>query len=131
VVDTAVGDVVGGAVAAVVRLGRGAKALRGAHAALAVVELVGLGYVWVCAVTGRRDRLLAASVGLLSGQGAALVVGNGDCPLGPLQERCGDPTPLFRLILPPRAAKAAVPLLAAVALGGAITVAARRPAPPH
>jgi len=110
-------------------LGRGAKALRTAHALVAVVELAGLGYVWACAATGRRDRLLAASVALLSAEGGALIVGRGDCPLGPLQERCGDPTPLFQLILPPRAAKAAVPVLAAVALGGVITVAARRPVP--
>jgi hypothetical protein len=113
----------------VVRLGRGARALRAAHIALAAVELAGLGYVWACALTGRRDRLLAASVGLLSAEGAALLVGRGDCPLGPLQGRCGDPTPLFRLVLPPRAAKAAVPVLAAVTAAGAITVAVRPPAP--
>jgi hypothetical protein len=111
-----------------VGLGRGAMALRIAHAALAVVELAGLGYLWACAVNGRRDRLLTASVGLLVAEGAALVVGRGDCPLGPLQERCGDPTPLFELILPSRLAKAAVPVLAAVAASGVVTLIARHPA---
>lgn len=111
----------------VARLRRGALALRIAHAALAVVELASLGHVWACALSGRRNRLLAASVGLLAAEGAALVVGRGDCPLGPLQERCGDPTPLFQLVLPPRPAKAAVPVLAAVAVAGTVTLAVRHP----
>ncbi len=110
-----------------VGLSRGALALRTAHAALAVVELTGLGYLWACALRRRRGRLLTTAVGLLAAEGAALVVGRGNCPLGPLQERCGDPTPLFQLVLPPRPAKAAVPVLAAVAVGGMITLAVRRP----
>ena len=107
-------------------LPRRAKALRAAHAVLAVVELASLGYVWVCAVTGRRDKRLGLAVALLAVEGAALVVGHGDCPLGPLQERWGDPKPLFELILPPRAAKAAVPVLTVVAVTGVVTVATRR-----
>jgi len=99
-------------------LGPAAVAYRAAHAAFAVVQLASLGYVWACALTGRRDRLLGAAVGLLSAEGAALIVGRGNCPLGPFQERLGDPIPLFQLVLPPRAAKAAVPVLAAVAIAG-------------
>ena len=60
-------------------------------------------------------------------EGAGLVVGRGDCPLGPLQERLGDPVPLFQLVLPPRGAKAAVPALAAVTVGGLVMLAVRRP----
>jgi hypothetical protein len=93
-------------------------AYRAAHAAFAVVQLASLGYVWRCGLTGRRDRLLGAAVGLLGAEGAALIVGRGNCPLGPFQERLGDPIPLFQLVLPPRAAKAAVPVLAAVAIAG-------------
>ena len=99
-------------------LSRGAAAYRAAHAAFAVVQLASLGHVWACALNGRRDRLLGAAVGLLSAEGAALIVGRGNCPLGPFQERLGDPIPLFQLVLPPRAAKAAVPVLAAVAIAG-------------
>jgi hypothetical protein len=99
-------------------LGRAAAAYRVAHAAFAVVQLGSLGYVWGCALTGRRDRLLRAAVGLLGAEGAALIVGRGNCPLGPFQARLGDPVPLFELVLPPRAAKAAVPILSAVALAG-------------
>jgi len=82
------------------------------------VQLASLGYVWGCALTGRRDRLLGAAVGFLGAEGAALIVGRGNCPLGPFQERLGDPVPLFELVLPPRAAKAAIPILAAVTVAG-------------
>ena len=87
-----------------------------------------LGYVWACAVTGRRNRILAACAAWLGLEGAALVVGRGNCPFGPLQSQLGDPVPLFELVLPPRAAKAAIPVLAAVSVAGLVIVAVRRPA---
>ena len=93
-----------------------ARALRAGHAVIAVVELGCLGYLWLCALTGRRDRLLRTAVTVLVGEGVGLVIGRGDCPLGPLQQRVGDPVPLFELVLPPRAAKAAVPALFAVSV---------------
>ena len=34
------------------------------HTLIAVVDLVGLGYVWVCALSRRRNSLLRVSVGL-------------------------------------------------------------------
>jgi hypothetical protein len=52
-----------------------------------------------------------------------LVIGRGNCPLGPLQERLGDPVPLFELVLPPTWARRAVPILAGVsALGIALAL---------
>jgi hypothetical protein len=39
----------------------------------------------------------------------------------------GDPVPFFELVLPPRAAKAAVPLLAGSSVAGFLAVALRRP----
>jgi len=99
-------------------LGSGAKGLRLGHIGIAVVELSSLTYLWYCALSGRRDRLLGVAVATLSVQGVALLIGRGNCPLGPLQQRLGDPGPLFELILPPRAAKAAIPVFFAVALGG-------------
>ena len=107
------------------RLPRRAAELRGLHALIAVVELWCLGYVWTCALTGRSDRRLRIAVGILSAEGAGLVIGRGDCPLGPLQERLGDPVPLFELVLPPRAAKRAVPVLAGAATAGVALVLAR------
>ncbi len=87
--------------------------------------MASLGYIWTCALTGRRDRPLAASVAFLSIEGVGLAIGGGDCPMGPLQESWGDPKPFFELILPPRAAKAAVPVLFVAAVGGMSAVAIR------
>lgn len=102
-----------------------ARAFRLAHAGWAVVSLAALGYIWRSALTGRRDRILATSIGWLGIEGVALVVGRGNCPFGGFQERLGDPVPLFELVLPPRAAKAAVPLLAVVTLAGIAAIVAR------
>jgi hypothetical protein len=100
-----------------------AKAWRLAHGTWAIAQLASLGYLWASAVTGRRDRWVWASVGFLLIEGGALIVGGGDCPVGPLQERWGDPTPFFELLLPPRVAKAAIPALAIVAVAGIAAIA--------
>jgi hypothetical protein len=100
------------------RLSRAALAFRAAHAAFAVAQLTALGYVWGSALTGRRDGATAASAGFLFVEAGALIVGRGNCPMGPFQARLGDPVPLFELVLPPRAAKAAIPVLAAIAVAG-------------
>jgi hypothetical protein len=102
-----------------------AKAVRIGHVGIAVVGLSSLAYLWFCALTGRRDRVLGAALAALSAQGVALVIGRGNCPLGPMQRRLGDPDPLFELVLPSRAAKAAIPVLFAVALGGVALLALR------
>lgn len=108
-------------------LSRPAKAYRVFHAAWSVAGLASLGYIWACAATRRRDRRLRASIAFLSIEGAGLIVGGGDCPMGPLQAQIGDPVPFFELVLPPRAAKAAVPILAGVSVAGLLAVALRRP----
>ncbi len=108
-------------------LGRRARTFRVVHAVWSVAGLSTLGYIWLCAVTGRRDRRLVASVAFLSIEGVGLAVGHGDCPMGPLQEKWGDPVPFFELVLPPRAAKAAVPILAVATVSGLLAVAVRQP----
>jgi hypothetical protein len=110
-----------------VSLSRPAKAFRVFHAAWSVVGLASLGYIWACAVTRRRDRWLMASIAFLSIEGAGLIVGGGDCPMGPRQAEMGDPVPFFELVLSPRAAKAAVPILAGASVAGFLAVALRRP----
>jgi hypothetical protein len=109
-------------------LGWKAKAFRVVHAAWSVAGLASLGYIWACALTRRRDRRLAASVAFLSLEGAGLAIGGGDCPMGEKAEEWGDPVPFFELILPPRAAKAAVPILAGLTIGGFLVLAIRPPA---
>jgi hypothetical protein len=66
-------------------------------------------------------------VAFLSVEGAALIVGRGDCPAGKMQAEWGDPVPFFELVLPPRAAKAAVPVLAVVSVAGILALILRRP----
>ena len=108
-------------------LSRAAKAFRSFHIGLAVVDLAALVYIWACGISGRRGRFLPAAIASLVIEGTALVVGRGDCPLGPLQEKLGDPTPLFELVLPKRAAQAAVPVLSAVSIAGiALVIVPRR-----
>jgi hypothetical protein len=89
-----------------------ARLFRLFHAAWSVVGLSTLAHIWLCAITHRRDRVLPASIGFLAIEGVALGIGGGDCPLGPFQRGLGDSVPFFELVLPPRAAKAAIPLLA-------------------
>ena len=108
-------------------LGRRAKAWRLVHAGWSAAQHAALGYIWACVVSGRRDGRLWASVLFLAVEGAALVVGRGDCPMGAVQDGWGDPVPFFELVLPPRAAKAAVPVLAAVSVAGLIGLVVRRP----
>jgi hypothetical protein len=108
-------------------LGDRAKAWRVIHAAWSIAGLTSLLYIWICATTRRRDRLLWLSIGFLSIEGLGLLIGGGDCPMAPLQDRWGDPVPFFELILPPRVAKAAVPVLALVTVAGLLGVALRPP----
>jgi hypothetical protein len=97
------------------------------HASWSVAQLACLALIWRRVATGRRDRALWASVSFLLVEGGALIVGRGSCPMGPLQEEWGDPVPFFELVLPPRAAKAAIPVLAGVSVAGIAGVVVRAP----
>jgi hypothetical protein len=106
-----------------------ARAFRAAHGAITVAFLAAIVYVWWCAITRRRDRWLRLAVAALVTEGAFVAANHGDCPLGPLQVRFGDPVPLFELVLPPNAARRAVPALGLVTVVGLMLLARRRPAP--
>ena len=99
---------------------------RGFHAALALGFLGAIAEVWRAALSGRRSHRTTAAAAALAAEGALVAANGGDCPLGPLGDRIGDEVPLFELVLPPRAAKAAVPVLGAIAVAG-ILGAFRRP----
>ena len=100
---------------------------RAFHAAIAVEQLLAIVYVWWCAITGRRARLLRIAVATLIGEGVLVAANRGDCPMGGLQERLGDPVPLFELVLSPRAAKRAVPTLGAITAAGLVLLVVRGP----
>jgi hypothetical protein len=103
-------------------LSRAALAFRAGHTAIAIEQLLAIAYVWWCALTDRRDRLLRIAVATLLIEGVLVVANRGDRPLGGLQQRLGDPVPLFELVLSPRAspraARWAVPTLGAITAAG-------------
>src|SRR3712207_4103 len=101
-----------------VELSRAALAFRAAHAAIAIEMLFAIAYVWLCALSGRRGHLLRIAAASLIGEGVLVTANGGDCPLGGLQQRLGDPVPLFELVLSPRAAKRAVPTLGTIIAAG-------------
>ena len=98
-------------------LGARARLFRIAHGVWGALNLAGLGYLAWSAATRRRDKIALASAAVLCAEGVALVVGRGDCPFGPFQTSLGDPVPMFEWVLPPRAAKAAIPFLTVIAVG--------------
>ena len=109
------------------KLSRAALAFRILHATIAVEQLLAIEYVWWCALTGRRDHLLRIAVATLIGEGVLVTANRGDCPLGGLQDRFGDPVPLFELVLSPRAAKRAVPTLGTITAAGLVLLVVRGP----
>ncbi len=99
-----------------------AVAFRALHTLIAAGFLAAIGYVWWCALTGRRDPVLHAAAAALVVEGACVAANGGDCPLGPLPQRVGDPVPLFELVLPLDAARSAVPCLGVVAAAGILAL---------
>jgi hypothetical protein len=91
---------------------------RAGHGLIAIGFLTSIGYVWWCALTGRRGTWLRRATIALAAEGILVVANRGDCPLGRLGELVGDPVPLFELGLPPRAARRAVPALGVVTAVG-------------
>ena len=108
-------------------LSRQAKALRRLHTSIGCSELGCLGYLWFCAVTHRRDRGLRLAIGVLVGEGAALLAAKG-CPLGFFQRRAGDDVPMFELWFGPRLAPFAIPTFTVTTLAGMLVLAADREA---
>src|SRR5215218_8325423 len=107
------------------KLSRAALTFRVFHTVIAVEMLLAIAYVWWCALSGRRDRLLHVAAASLIGEGVLVAANHGDCPLGGLQERLGDPVPLFELVLSARATKRAVPTLGAIAAAGLVLLVVR------
>jgi hypothetical protein len=109
------------------RLTPQAKRFRVVHTAWSIAGMASLGYLWLCAFARRRNRSLAAGIGFPSVEGVALAIGGGDCPMAGRQREWGDPKPFFELVLPRRAAKAAVPILFGASVAGLVAVGLRPP----
>lgn len=77
-----------------------------------------MGMVYYAAWSGTADHATWVAAAVLVVEGVSVLASRGDCPITPLLRRLGDETPLFELVLPPRAAALAVPVLGTVtALG--------------
>jgi hypothetical protein len=74
------------------KLSRAALAFRAFHAAIAVEQLLAITYVWWCALSGRRDRLLRIAAATLIGEGVLVTANHGDCPLGPCKTALATPS---------------------------------------
>jgi hypothetical protein len=81
--------------------------------------------IYLGAWRGEVETVTLAALAALCVEGALVVLSGGNCLLGPILRRLGDETAFFELLLPPRAAKLAVPTLAAVSVLGALLLAAR------
>ena len=110
-------------------LGWQARAWRLVHAAWSVAQLSCVALIWERVIRRRRDRALWGSVAFVGIEGVALIAGRGQCPMGPRQDAWGDPIPFFELLLPPRAARAAVPVLFLFTVAALAGLVARPPRP--
>jgi hypothetical protein len=100
-------------------------ASRVVHGLITLVFLSCIAAVYVAAWRGSVDALTVAALAALGLEFVLVAASGGNCPLGPFLRRLGDEKPFFELLLSPRAAKAAVPLLGAVALLGGAMLAVR------
>lgn len=58
-------------------------------------------------------------------EGLLVLLSHGNCPLGPSLRQLGDDRPFFPLLLPPRAATLALPVLATLTTLGVVLLAVR------
>ena len=98
---------------------------RVAHGLVSVLFLCCIAVVYAGAWRGEAGVVTFVAVAALAGEGLLVMLNHGNCPLGPALRRLGDDTPFFELLLSPRVAALAVPVLAAVAVLGAILLALR------
>jgi hypothetical protein len=98
---------------------------RVAHGLVSALFLLCIAVVYAGAWRASDGPLTFGAVGALLLEGVLVLLSHGNCPLGPLFRQLGDDTPFFELLLPPRAAKLAVPVLAAVTALGIVLLASR------
>jgi hypothetical protein len=92
---------------------------------ISLVFLSCMAVVYLGAWRGRADTVTVAAIGALCVEGVLVLLGGGNCPLGPLLRRLGDETPFFELFLPPPSGQARLTILAAVCVLGAVLLAIR------
>ncbi|HXK33456.1 MAG TPA: hypothetical protein VNM91_05510 [Dehalococcoidia bacterium] len=89
-----------------------------------------LSIIYYAGITRRRRGLALAAAAAVSVEGIVVFVNGGEWPLGRVHRRVGDERTFFELIMPASLARHAVPALSAVAVGGMLLLALRRPRRP-
>lgn len=94
--------------------------IRTVHGLLSAFFLACVAYVYYAAIADIESPLVYAAGAALVIEGAIVLFNGGNCPLGAVHRRYGDDKAFFELLLPPRTAKLAVPVLGAVTVIGII-----------
>jgi len=92
--------------------------VRLAHGLIAVFFVACIGAVYYAGLTGRVSLATYLAVAALLVEGIVVLLNNGNCPLGAIHRRVGDPKPLLELFLPPPLAKKGIPLAAFLTMIG-------------
>lgn len=100
-------------------------AARIVHGLISLAFLACIAVLYVDAWRGSVNQVTLAALVALWVEGVLVLISGGSCPLEPLFRKLGDDTPLFELVLPPRAAQLAVPALGVVSTLGAVLVGVR------
>ena len=93
-------------------------ALRIFHGVLTIFFALCLLYLFIVGFTGSVDKtLFTIAIISLAAEGIAVFAFNqGNCPLIHVQKKIGDEKPFFELFLPPKQAKLAIPVFAALTI---------------
>jgi hypothetical protein len=95
------------------------------HGLISALFLACIAVIYLGAWSGQANVLTYLALAALGIECILVLLSGGNCPLGPWLRRLGDDKPFFELFLPRRVAKAAVPTLGAIAVIGAVALAAR------
>jgi len=97
---------------------RGILLVRLIHGFVAIFFLTCVGMVYYSGITGRVGLASYLAVLALLVEGIVVLLNKGNCPMGMIHRRVGDPKTLLELFLPPRLAKKGIPFAAFVAFIG-------------
>jgi hypothetical protein len=76
--------------------------------------------IYYAGFTNQGMFLAYIASGLIILEGVIVYANGGDCPLGGVHHKYGDEKAFFELLLPPRAAKLAIPVLGTIAVAGMV-----------
>lgn len=99
--------------------------LRIIHSLIVLYLVSGIVYIYYSAITWRFNLLLGAVIISLIIEGVLVYINHGNCPLAFVQQKVGDDTPFFELLLPKKYARYAVRFFALLTLFGLLLLSLR------